>query len=350
FRLFMMKGLHVAHRAVFMSGVMAYVSALLWFAFLMLSTVLLAVHTLSAPQYFLRPYQLFPLWPEWHPEWALSLFGATAALLFLPKILAMLVVTVRGPARFGGAVRLAFSVLGEMLLSALLAPIRMLFHTRFVLLAFLGLKLHWKSPPRQDAETTWREAAMRHGPQTLLGMLWAGGVYWLNPSSLWWLLPVAGSLIVSVPVSVYTSRVSLGRRLRRAGLWVIPEELHPPIEIRSAVMTIDREAATPGFAEAVVDPALNALICATSAPRARVSSALGAERRHLVRTALTAGPSALGDQQKMRLIDDSDALAELHAAVWTSPDAHAAWRDALRETSAPRNGESSELSLALGAA
>ncbi len=350
FRLFMMKGLHVAHRAVFMSGVMAYVSALLWFAFLMLSTVLLAVHTLSAPQYFLRPYQLFPLWPEWHPEWALSLFGATAALLFLPKILAMLVVTVRGAGRFGGARRLAFSVLGEMLLSALLAPIRMLFHSRFVVLAFLGLKLHWKSPPRQDAETTWREAVRRHGPQTLLGVLWAGGVYWLNPSSLWWLLPVAGALIVSIPVSVYTSRVSLGRHLRRAGLFVIPEELHPPIEIRSAVMTIDREAATPGFAEAVVDPALNALICATSAPRARAAPALSAERRALVRTALIAGPSGLSDQQKMRLIDDSDALAELHAAVWTSADAHASWREALHVTHAPTNGERSELSLALGVA
>ena len=35
-----------------------------------------------------QPYQLFPLWPEWRPEWALRLFGATAILLFLPKILA----------------------------------------------------------------------------------------------------------------------------------------------------------------------------------------------------------------------------------------------------------------------
>ena len=33
FRLFAMAGLHVAHRAVFMSGLMAYVSAALWFLF-----------------------------------------------------------------------------------------------------------------------------------------------------------------------------------------------------------------------------------------------------------------------------------------------------------------------------
>ena len=58
-------------------------------------------------------------------------------------------------------------------------------------------------------------------------MLWAGGVFWLNPSFVWWLLPVAGALIVSIPVSVYSSRVSLGRTLRKAGLFVIPEELNP---------------------------------------------------------------------------------------------------------------------------
>ena len=62
------KGLHPAHRAVFMTGVMAYLSAPLWFLFLLLSTALLAMHTLVEPEYFIEPYQLFPLWPEWRPE------------------------------------------------------------------------------------------------------------------------------------------------------------------------------------------------------------------------------------------------------------------------------------------
>jgi membrane glycosyltransferase len=262
----------------------------------------------------------------------------------------MLVVAVRGASRYGGSAKLAFSVLGEMLLSALLAPIRMLFHSRFVLLAFLGLKLNWKSPPRQDAETTWKEAVVRHGPHTLLGVLWAGGVYWLNPSFLWWLLPVAGALIVSIPVSVYTSRVSLGRRLRRAGVFLIPEELHPPAEIRAAVMNIDRDAPTPGFVEAVVDPALNALVCATSRPRIRVSRSLGEERRHLAHVALSGGPGALTDAQKMRLIDDPDALAQLHSAVWTSADVHPSWRRALGVKPSSAEGQGGEVPLALGVA
>jgi membrane glycosyltransferase len=310
---------------------------LLWFAFLILSTALLAVHTLSAPKYFLQPYQLFPLWPEWHPEWAVALFGATATLLFLPKVLAVLVVAVRGAGRFGGARRVGLSVIGESLLSMLLAPIRMLFHTRFVLLAFLGWTLQWKSPPREDTETTWREAMLRHGPHTLIGVLWASGVYWLNPAFLWWLLPVAGALIVSIPLSVYTSRVSLGRRLRAAGLFVIPEELHAPPEIRAAIMDGSGVMRTAGFADAVVDPTLNALICATGAPRAVARQAGRGERAKLLRLALTGGPDALTDAQRMQIVGDPDVLSELHAAVWSGAEGHERWRTMIAALPAPRS-------------
>jgi membrane glycosyltransferase len=350
FRLFLLKGLHVAHRAVFMSGVMAYLSALLWFVFLILSTALLAVHTLSAPKYFLQPYQLFPLWPEWHPEWAIALFGATALLLFLPKILSVLAVSATGASRFGGTMRLAMSVVGELVLSALLAPIRMLFHTRFVLLAFLGWNLQWQSPRRGDTETTWREALSRHGPHTLLGVLWAGGVYWLNPSFLWWLLPVAGALIVSIPVSVYTSRVALGRRLRAAGMFVIPEELSPPEEIR-AIITATRTAPRPrDFTDAVVDPVTNALICATRTSRARQTETSRRERSQLLRAALIGGPDALTEAQKMRIIGDSDTLSELHTAVWTSAEAHPRWRGAIGSVAAAAPHDGAEMRVALNTA
>jgi membrane glycosyltransferase len=325
FRLFLLKGLHIAHRAVFMSGVMAYVSGLLWFLFLILSTALLAVHTLSAPKYFLQPYQLFPLWPEWHPEWAIALFGATAVLLFLPKFLSALVVAVRGARRFGGTSRLAMSLLGEILLSALLAPIRMLFHSQFVLLTFAGLKLQWKSPQRDDAETSWVEAIIRHGPHTLLGIVWLSGVYWLNPSFLWWLLPVAGALIVSIPVSVYTSRGSLGRRLRAAGLFVIPEELRPPPEIRSVIASATAPARCPGFIDAVVNPTINARLCATATARSHQAAGRRDERAQLVRKALTGGPAGLPEAQRMQIIGDPDTLEQLHAAVRSGADAHSSW-------------------------
>jgi len=325
FRLFLLKGLHIAHRAVFMSGVMAYLSALLWFVFLILSTALIAVHALSEPQYFIAPYQLFPLWPEWHPEWAITLFGATAMLLFLPKVLGALLVAMDRPSSYGGKAQLTASLLAEISLSALLAPIRMLFHTRFVVTALAGLRIQWKSPPREDTETSWGEAVRRHGAQTLLGIIWASAVFWLNPAFIWWLLPVAGALMLSIPVSVFTSRVTLGRRARGAGFFVIPEELYAPPEIQATQRYL-REAPPPrGFIDAVVNPMTNALICAASVARVKATETIRKQRASLIQNALKKGPIAMGEAQRMAIISDPVALSKLHAAVWASAEAHAAW-------------------------
>ena len=267
FRLFLMKGLHPAHRAVFMTGVMAYLSAPLWFLFLILSTALVAVHTLSPPEYFVKPYQLFPLWPEWRPEWALALVTATAVLLFVPKLLAALVIVQRGATGYGGQLKLFLSIALESLCSALLAPIRMLFHTRFVLTALLGRSVRWKSPPREDAETTWTEALKRHGLQTVIGTAWAAGVWWLDPSYLGWLLPVVGALIISIPLSVYTSRVAPGRRLRRRRYFLIPEESHPPWVMRATRRYAKYARASLDVEGAIVDPLANALASANGIAR-----------------------------------------------------------------------------------
>ena len=326
FKLFLMKGLHPAHRVVFMTGVMAYLSAPLWFASLAASTALLAVHTLSVPEYFVQSYQLFPLWPEWRPGRAIALFSTTAVLLFLPKVLSVLLTLTKDVRRYGGGMRLTLSMLLELIYSALLAPIRMLFHTQFVVTSLLGRTVQWKSPPREDAETTWREAFRRHGWHTLLGVAWAAGVYWLNPAFLWWLLPVVGALMLSIPLSVYSSRTSLGRRTRRSRLFMIPEESWPPREIRNAHKGARRASHTPGFAEAVVDPVVNAVACASGVARLRLHDAIRNERERLVKTALSKGAGALSAREKMTLLNDPLALSHLHFQVWTSSQVAPAWR------------------------
>ncbi len=330
FRLFLMKGLHPAHRAVFMTGVMAYLSAPLWFAFLIVSTWLLAEHALKPPTYFPEPYQLFPVWPEWHPEWAITLFSATATLLFLPKILGMLLLGAKGTHPYGDGVRLMASTLAEMVTSALLAPIRMLFHTRFVLTALMGWAVSWKSPAREDAATSWAEAAKRHGAQTALGGAWASGIYWLNPSFLWWLLPIVGALILSIPLSVFTSRASLGQRFRKARLFLIPEESWPPLEIRMTNRYLKRSAPTSDFVTTVVDPVANVVACTTGGARGDKTVKPSAEQKECVLTALGAGPDALGGKERALLLDDPVALSLLHFEVWTAEQdqLHPAWSKA----------------------
>jgi membrane glycosyltransferase len=324
-RLMLTKGLHPAHRVVFMTGVMAYLSAPLWFLFLVLSTVQLAMHTLVEPTYFTQPYQLFPVWPQWRPEWALSLVAGTAVLLFLPKVLSVFMVTAARVARYGGRAKLVASVACEIALSALLAPIRMLFHTRFVVMALLGRSVQWKSPPREDAQTSWAEALDRHGLHTLFGFAWAAGVWWLNPSFLWWLLPVAGALILSIPVSVYSSRTSLGLRLRRAGLFLIPEETQPPAEIVATARYVAEAEDTPGWVDAVVDPRHNAMMAALAVPRPGLPARAREERRALVERALAEGPDALAAREKALLLADPLALSLLHYRVWALPRVHPAW-------------------------
>ncbi len=328
FRLTWARGLHPSHRAVFLTGAMAYLSAGLWFLFLILSTALLAVHTLIEPAYFVAPEQLFPLWPEWHPERGINLYVAVAGLLFLPKVLGVLLILIQGARGFGGRLRLSMSALLELVFSALLAPIRMLFHTQFVLAAVTGWKLHWKSPARQDDETGWGRAFRHHGLHTLLGLGWAGLVYWLNPAFLWWLLPVVGALIVSIPLSVWSSRGSRGRRLGAAGLCVIPQESNPPNELRLLHRNLREAPAAADFLDALVDPAVNALARAAIG-RPRPPAGGEAERRELITHVLVNGPEGLDSRQRAALLRDGAALQELHVRIGSAADQDSPWSELL---------------------
>ncbi|RJF98511.1 glucans biosynthesis glucosyltransferase MdoH [Noviherbaspirillum saxi] len=327
FRLFTARGMHRVHRAVFVTGVMAYLSAPLWLLFLALSTGMLAIHTLVEPQYFVAPRQLFPIWPQWHPEKALALFSATATILFLPKILSVLLIASHGAELFGGKFRLTVSMLIELLFSMLLAPVRMLFHTVFVTAAFLGWEMRWNSPPREDSETTWGEAFRKHGLHMVFGLAWGVVVYFLNPSFLWWLLPIAGALALSAPLSVLSSRVSLGRSFRRAKLFLIPEEAEPPTELKATYDYAKATSSTPDFVDAVVDPLLNAVVCSGARAHPRLPSSARTERSVLADTALREGPATLQPAQYRVLLDDPLALSQLHFKVWSSALAHPEWRD-----------------------
>lgn len=316
-RLMLTRGLHPAHRVVFMTGVMAYLSAPLWFAFLALSTLQVALNALIPPQYFTAPFQLFPLWPQWRPEWALGLVTGTAALLFAPKLLSILLVRRAQCPGYGGRLALVASVLVEIVISALLAPIRMLFHTKFVVMALLGWAVQWKSPPREDSQTGWAEAVRRHGVHTVFGIAWAVGIYLLDPGFLWWMAPVVFALVASIPLSVFTSRTTLGQRLRRRGIFLIPEEATPPVEIADTARHAREACAPPGFADAVRDPDLNALVAGTGVARVTLPAGERELRDRLVERASHDGTASLSVAERAKLLSDPLAMAALHRSLGT---------------------------------
>ena len=203
----------------------------------------------------------------------------------------------------------------------------MLFHTQFVLAALTGLGVHWKSPPREDAETTWGEAVRRHGVHTLRRRSpGSSAVYWLDAV-------VSGgcccrwsgrSRCRSRSPSTRAACRSDGS-LRRARLLRIPEESDPPDELRRARMHVGQAEAAPGFVDAVVHPRVNAMVCALSRARMKYSPRQELRRDRAVGEALTEGPHALSDDTKVFLLTDAIALSQLHLQVWTSPAAHPGW-------------------------
>jgi membrane glycosyltransferase len=322
-RLMFARGMHPVHRWVFLTGALAYLSAPLWLGFLALSTWLLVAHTNAEPQYFVMPHQLFPLWPSWRPEYAMALFTAVASVLFLPKLLATVLAGARNAAAYGGGIRLTFSMLVEALMSALLAPVRMLFHTQFVFAALLGWQIQWKSPARADRSTSLAQGLRRHGMQTVIGLAWVGVVAWKAPAMLPWLAPVASGLLLAIPISVLTSYTLPGVLARKAKLFMTPDETYPPRELTATAHYARNARPLPRFADAVIDPDVYSVV--RSAARRRSRSALAAaQRMQQVERALQAGPDALSRNERLALLHDSGALHEMHRIARTAP-IHPSW-------------------------
>ena len=126
-------------------------------------------------------------------------------------------------------------------------------------------------------------------------------------------------------ISVYSSRVSLGRLLGQAGLLLIPEETEPPEELRAARAYAAGAGDLPGFVDAVVRPEVNAIACAVGCSHARWSAPAQWRRERAVAAAVKGGPRELTDSQKLFFLTDPLALSQLHLEVSKSPAAHPDW-------------------------
>ncbi|EHA13776.1 glucans biosynthesis glucosyltransferase MdoH [Halomonas sp. HAL1] len=328
FRLFFSQGIHPVHRAVFLTGLMSYLSAPLWCLFLVLSTALLAVHSFSTPDYFPEPGMLFPVWPQWNPTLAVGLFGVTALLLFLPKLLSVLLVWIKGSRQYGGPLKVLASMVLESLFSMLLAPVRMLFHTRFVLTSVMGWAVQWRSPSRENSDTTWGDAIRAHWTQTLIGAVWAAGVYVMEPTFLWWLSPIVVALMLSIPVSALSSRVSLGQLSFQKRLFRIPEETQPPRVLRrmvSLLAQMNTGMSAPSFVRVVVEPVPNALATALGTSRHTDVEPIRQRRAERVSRAVLMGPAGMSRLERLDFLDDPVMMSQLHYHLWVDSKAHHSW-------------------------
>lgn len=324
-RLIFTKGFFPTHRALFLNGIMSYGSALLWFFFLLASTASAISALFITPDYFPDGPSLFPNWPQYFPTWALALLSSTLTLLLLPKILAVILVTFKGGLRaYGGFISLTCSVLLELAVSTLLAPVRMLFHSFFVITTLLGVKVGWSAQKRDESGTTWGEAFRVHWWGTLLGIVWGALMFLVNPGFFIWLSPVVVGLALSIPMSVWTSRVSWGRAADSLGLLRTGVDTDPPEEVRAYENNLEsRPAHDPfplppdqGFTRALVIPRVFALHSALAFNRRRNPPWKKAALEAMVEKALAGGPGALNAKEKMAILNDPESLRALHRDIW----------------------------------
>ncbi|MDE3084129.1 MAG: glucans biosynthesis glucosyltransferase MdoH, partial [Verrucomicrobiota bacterium] len=266
------RGIRPINRLHLLFGVLAYVSSPLWLLFLLLNTVNVFSH-LGVPVPLFRPEIVTSLFgyiievPE-----ALTLFLLTMLMLFLPKFISVILVmqNLAEAEKFGGRAQLVVSALLETVVSALLAPINMMFNSKFVIFTLLGQGVSWITQRRgTDDNADWREAILTHGGQLAFGFVWGLSSFVLAPIFFWWLSPVIAGLVLSVPLSIFLSKSGIGQHARQLRLFLTPEETQPPYELRrlrqnlaacyKQISPIEPLRDDYGLLQAVLDPYINAM-------------------------------------------------------------------------------------------
>jgi membrane glycosyltransferase len=215
-RLIAEPGWQPVHRAMFAVGALSYAVAPLWLAFIVLGLLPWVGGSAAAPM----------------AEAAQGLgvvWTLTLVLLLLPRLLGVgAVLLARRQRDFGGTARLLAGALLELGLSLLQAPVRMLAHTAFVLSALTGLKLDWKSPPRDARALHWGDVFRRIGLPALAA---AGALAWTAKQTALTaahMAPLLLAWLLAMPLAVWSSHVAFGAALRRRWLLAIPDETQPP--------------------------------------------------------------------------------------------------------------------------
>jgi membrane glycosyltransferase len=341
------RGFRPANRFHLFMGVMAYLSSPLWLLFLIISTINVFDIALSPPTDLVRPEDYTSVFGyEIEVPEALTLFVFTMLLLFLPKFVSIFVMLSRREEveGYGGRVRFVLSALGEILISTLLAPVNMMFNSKFVMFTLLGQGVSWVTQKREsdDDGTDWREAIITHGGQTVFGLIWGLSALILLPEFFWWLSPVLAGLIFSIPLSIALSKAGFGRRTRELGLFLTPEETQPNYELRRLrqnlaecyrhLQPIEPLRADYGLMQAVLDPYVNAMHVALLRQRRRGEEAhewFSQLRQRL----LNEGPENFTTKEKMALLLDADSMIWLHRELWSCPANSLAdwWRLAMRQ-------------------
>jgi membrane glycosyltransferase len=328
------RGLKMVSRFNILNGLMAYANSALWLLSLVLG-VLVAMQQEASD---------LPGAPNSVMIQGI-LYACVMGLLLLPKVLGTMFL-MRSPEKLrqcGGGIKVVLGVVAETLYSVLLAPVLMLFYTRFVLASFCGFKVGWGPQTRSDDKGPgWDAWTIVHGGNTIFALVATAAVIMEVPALLPWLMPVLIGPILAIPFSRFIASRGLGQRVKAWGWFVTPEEAEPPAELikmakpfvtaRPPSRAQEFAADDYGLLQAVLDPGINAIHVSLlrqrteGSPRTREYMALLADR--LFRD----GPLALTPAEKRTLLWDADTMLAMHQKLWNcpAPDLSDWWQTAFR--------------------
>ncbi len=229
-KILLSRHLHPVSRIHFITGIMSYLSSPIWLCFLIVGLAIALGRGIFPPSYFTEARTLFPTWPIFDKIGTIALFILSMFMLVFPKFLGLIIYKLQNK-KTSGAVK---STLAEIIISALSAPVMMMFQSKFVLDILTGHSVSWNTQNRGDAGTSFKDACRRHFWHTFLGIATTVVAALYARELFWWMLPITTGLMLSIPLSILTSKVSCGQWAKKRGYFLIPEEQELPAILQAA--------------------------------------------------------------------------------------------------------------------
>ncbi len=323
------KGWTPLARLNFFHGILSYLAAPLWLLFLILATALAATDGPSA------------LSTQADTTTGRLLLLITIGLLFIPKLIIILKQISRPDIvpHFGSRAALFWSCILDTFFFSIMAPILMLFHSKFVIFTLRGKGVRWAEQRRKsDGEVDWHESFLNLYGITLLALLWAILSWHISPTFFWWISPVLIGIMLAIPFSIFTS----GTR-DTGGLFSTIEERFPHYVLHGLQQNTSQahERTTPlpalaknyGLLQALLDPYINALHVSLLRQRQRVTPESRDYLDNLRKRLVVDGPDKLTKRELSALMYDPDIMLRLHYDLWSASGEGLCpwWEDAIKQ-------------------
>ncbi|MBO9475833.1 glucans biosynthesis glucosyltransferase MdoH [Shimia sp. R10_1] len=203
-RILAARGFHVISRFHLLLGALAFLMSPAWLAVITL-WAFVSVGQDTPESYFSPTNPFMPIWPEAPMNMAWFYLFFIYGMLLFPKISGAVLfgLNARNRKAYGSGAIFLGSMLIELVLSVVYAPIMMVHHTMATLASLFGRGNNWTPQNRTGAGYTWLQTFRFHWIETVFGIALFAGIFFAGISLL--ILPIAFSLAMAVPLSKLSS-------------------------------------------------------------------------------------------------------------------------------------------------